>query len=145
MSVHESIARQCIAARWESEFTFGVAQTALRRPGRGRSKHGSNERGWRYETRIGELQKFNTLVGEVIGRLELGTLTVEAARQRIDETAYADFVRVAESMDEMIAHFAGYLRAGDNVWIEGWTLAGGQGSRGFQLRSWYDPSHPRIV
>jgi hypothetical protein len=145
MTVHEGIARRCIAARWESDCTFGVAQTALRRPGRGRTKHGSNKRGWRYETRIGELEKFSAFVGELVGRLEWGTLTVAAARQRIDETAYADFVRVAESMDEMIAHFATYLRAGDNVWNEGWTPAGCQANRGFQLTSWYDPSHPRIV
>lgn len=145
MTAHDAIARRCIAARWESDFTFGVAQTALRRPGRGRSNYGSNKRGWRYETRIGELEKFSAFVGEVFGRLELGTLSVGAARQKIDETAYADFVRVAESMDEMIAHFADYLRAGDNVWNEGWTPAGGQGNRGLQLTSWYDPTHPRIV
>ena len=66
-------------------------------------------------------------------------------RQRIDEAAYADFVCVAESMDQMIALFAAYLRAGDNVWVEGWTPRGGQGNRVFHLRSWYDRSHPRIV
>jgi hypothetical protein len=145
MTIHEEIARRIIAARWEDDIAFGVVETALRRPGRGRSEHGSNKRGWRYEKRLAELEKFNAFVGELIGRLELGTLTAEAARQRIDEAAYADFACVAESMDHMIALFADYLRAGDNVWSEGWTPAGGPGNRVFRLRSWYDRSHPRIV
>jgi hypothetical protein len=85
MTVHEGIARRCIAARWESDFTFGVAQTALRRPGRGRSKHVSNKRGWRYETRIGELEKFSAFVGELVGRLELGTLTMTRAIRGLPE------------------------------------------------------------
>ena len=114
-------------------------------PGKGRLEHGYNKRGWRFEERIGELEKFNVFVGELVGGLALGSLTVEAVRQRIDETAYADFVCVAESMDQMIALFAAYLRAGDNVWVEGWTPRGGQGNRVFHLRSWYDRSHPRIV
>ena len=67
------------------------------------------------------------------------------ARRRIDESGYADFVCLAESMNQMIDVFADYLRAGDNVWSEGWIPAGLLGNRVLTLRSWYDRSHHRIV
>jgi hypothetical protein len=37
------------------------------------------------------------------------------------------------------------LRAGDNVWSEGWSPADLRRNRVLTLRSWYDKSHPRIV
>ncbi len=121
MTLHEEIATQCIAPLWTADFVYGVLVTTLKRPGKGRSAQGSNTRGWRYENRPRELERFDTFVGELVNNLHLGNLTAEAASQRIDVSGYGDFTGVAESLDQMIAFFAGYLTAGDNVWSEGWT------------------------
>ena len=51
------------------------------RPGKGRLEHGYNKRGWRFEERIGELEKFNVFVGELVGGLALGSLTVGRAAE----------------------------------------------------------------
>ncbi len=145
VTIHEEIARRCITRYWRDDFVYGVLETALKRPGRGRSGHGSNDRGWRYDDRPRELARFSAFMGELIRDLETGALDAESARLRIDESSYAAFPRIATSMDEMIACLADNLRAGDNVWSEGWSPPGLSGNRVFTLRSWYDRCHPRIV
>ena len=59
----------------------------------------------------------------------------------VEAGPYEGFVLVADSKDGMVACFAERFRAGDNVWVHGYTEAGLPGSRVLHVRTWHDPSH----
>ncbi len=92
MTIHEEVARQCIAPLWTADFVYGVPVTTLKRPGRGRSAQGSNTRGWRYENRPRELERFDTFVGELVNEMRL-LRSVEWSRVAVDPVSIAAFAR----------------------------------------------------
>ena len=145
MALADDVAQQEIDSLWGDDFAFGVVETALMRPGRGRSVRGSNRGGWRYEDRHGDLMRFSRFVYELMENLRTGSLTAEDARRAVDAGPYAGFVLVADSKDRMVACLAERFRAGDTVWVHGYTEAGLPGSRVLHVRSWHDPSHRRLA
>jgi hypothetical protein len=145
MALADDVARQVIEELWGDDFVFGVVETALMRPGRGRSVRGSNRGGWRYEDRHGELMRFSRSVYELMESLRTGSLTAEDARLTVDAGPYAGFVLVADSKDRMVDCLADRFRAGDTAWVHGHTEASLPGSRVLHVRSWHDPSHRGIA
>lgn len=145
MALADDIAQQAIEELWGDDFVFGVVETALMRPGRGRSAGGPNRGGWRYEDRCGELTRFSRSVYELMESLRTESLTGEDARRTVEAGPYAGFVLVADSKAEMVACLAERFRAGDNVWVHGFTEAGQPGSRVLHVRTWHDRSHRRLA
>jgi hypothetical protein len=145
MARADDVAQQAIDSLWGDDFVFGVVETALMRPGRGHSARGSNRGGWRYEPRYGELMRFARFVTNLMESLRSGRLTAEDVRRTVDTGPYGGFVLVADSKAGMIASLAERFRAGDNVWVHGYTEAGLPGSRVLHVRTWHDPSHRSIA
>jgi hypothetical protein len=145
MALADDVAQQVIEELWSDAFVFGVVETALMRPGRGRSVRGSNRGGWRYEDRHGELMRFSRFAYELMESLRTGSLTAEDARRTVDAGPYAGFVLIADSKDQMVDCLAERFRAGDTAWVHGYTEAGLPGSRVLHVRSWHDPSHRRLA
>lgn len=145
MATEDDVSRQVIEPLWAEDFTFGVIQTALMRPGRGHSARGSNRKGWRYEHRSDELGRLSRQVTDLMEGLRTGRLTPEDARRAVAEGPHAGFILLADSKERMIECLAERFRAGDNVWVEGWTPRGEPGDRVLLLNCWHDPSHRRIV
>jgi hypothetical protein len=145
MALEDDVAQREIEALWSDDFVFAVIETALMRPGRGRSARGSNQGGWRYEQRDDELVRFSRFVAELMEGLRFGSLTAEDARRAVEVGPYAGFVLVADSKARMVDALAERFRAGDNVWVHGFTEAGLPGGRVLLLRTWNDPSHRRLA
>jgi hypothetical protein len=143
--IAHGLARRVIEGIWDSSFTFGVVETALKRPGRGRSPGASNVKGWRYEERRSELDRFNKFVGGLIEGLRCDIFNATAASQKIDQAGYSGFLFVSDSKEQMVKIFSDRLNAGDNAWVEGYTEPGLPGHRVLHLRCWHDPSHERVV
>jgi hypothetical protein len=68
----------------------------------------------------------------------------DVARQVVGEL-WSDFVLVADSKARMVECLAERFRAGDNVWVPGWTEPGLPGNRVLLLNCWHDPSHRPIA
>jgi hypothetical protein len=134
-------AQRTIDDLWSDDFTYGVIEPALMRPGRGHHVGGSNRAGWRHEERKGESERFHRFVAEVIDGLRVGHLTCEAARQRVAERGYSGFILICDSKNRMADDFAERLRHGDNAWVDGFTEPSLPGKRVLHVRCWHDPSH----
>jgi hypothetical protein len=145
MALADDVARLVIDELWSDDFIFGVVETALMRPGRGRSARGSNRGGWRYEDRHDELMRFSRFVYELMESVRTRSLTAKDARLAVDAGPYAGFVLIADSKVRMVECLAERFRAGDTAWVHGYTEAGLPGSRVLHVRSWHDPSHRRIA
>ena len=89
--------------------------------------------------------RFSRFVAELMESLRSGSLTAEDARRAVETGSYAGFVLVADSKARMVEGLAERFRAGDNVWVHGYTEAGLPGSRVLLLRTWNDPSHRRLA
>ena len=139
------LARRVVESLWDDSFTFGVVETALKRPGRGRLPGGSNLKGWRHEERRSELNRFNMFVGELCEGLRIGIFNATTASQKINQAKYSGFLFVADSKEKMVNIFSEWLIAGDNAWVEGYTEPGLPGHRVLHIRCWHDPSHDRVV
>jgi hypothetical protein len=144
VNAHE-FARSVVGGLWDHSFNFGVVETALKRPGRGRSSGGSNLKGWRYEKRGSELDRFNRFIGELIEELRSGSFNATLANQKTNQAGYTGFLFVSDSKEQLASLFSDRLIAGDNAWVEGYTEPGLPGHRVLHLRCWHDPSHERAV
>jgi hypothetical protein len=133
-------ARTHVDPLWENNCLCGIVASHPKRPGRGKTQRSSNKKGWRYETRRAELNRFEETVRDVADGICAGRLTCEQARQLCAKAGYERFIWIADSKEKVAEAFVATMNQGDNVWVDCRTDAP---SGGYVLlfRCWYDPSH----
>jgi len=100
---------------WSQSVRFVVIDAPLMRAGRGRRN--SPAKGRRLATRRDQYRK-EDVVGFVLQGLRSGVLSTATARSLVRDTGLEEFIRIAESRDEVVDAFAEFFSLG--LWL--WTL-----------------------
>src|SRR6516225_8584088 len=107
------MAEQLADIVWREGCHCAIIEASPMRPGRGRRR--SPRKGQRLESDRA-MERFYGLVASVLGGLRTGSLSPEAARQKVREAGLESFVRVAVNREEAVEAFEDFYGEGYSLW-----------------------------
>jgi hypothetical protein len=107
------MAEQLASRVWREGCRCAIIDASPMRPGRGRKR--SHDKGRRLESDRA-MERYYGLVASVAEGLRTGYLSPDAARQKVRETGFESFVRVAVNREEAVEAFADFYGQGYFLW-----------------------------
>jgi hypothetical protein len=107
------MAEQLADTVWCEGCRCAIIEASPMRPGRGRRR--SRRKGQRLESDR-TMDRYDGLVSSIVGGLRTGSLSPDAARQKVREARLESFVRVAANREEAVEAFEDFYGEGYYLW-----------------------------